>query len=77
MVVVLMVVVVGRVVVMVVVVGFHRIGPLGRFDHRVAMSVCLCVCLCVCPFSCNFFSRVIREARPSVTRVIRAALPSY
>ncbi len=24
---------------------FHRIGPLGRFDHRVAMSVCLSVCL--------------------------------
>ena len=24
---------------------FHRIGPLGRFDHRVAMSVCMCVCM--------------------------------
>ena len=29
---------------------FHRIGPLGRFDHRVAMSVCVCVCVFVCPF---------------------------
>ena len=26
---------------------FHRHGPLGRFSHRVAMSVCLCVCLSV------------------------------
>ena len=24
---------------------FHRIGPLGRFDHRVAKSVCLRVCM--------------------------------
>ena len=24
---------------------FHRIGPLGRFDLVVAMSVCMCVCL--------------------------------
>ena len=22
--------------------------PLGRFSHRVVMSVCLCVCVCVC-----------------------------
>ena len=29
----------------------YGIGQLGRFDHRVAMSV---VCLCV-PFPCNFF----------------------
>ena len=35
--------------------NFHRIGPLGRFDHRVAMSVCLSFCLFVCPFSCDFF----------------------
>ena len=34
---------------------FHRIGPLGRFDHRVAMSVCKSVCVSVCPFSCVFF----------------------
>ena len=33
---------------------FHRIGPLGRFDHRVAMSVCVFVCLFV-PFPCDFF----------------------
>ena len=26
---------------------FHRIGPLGRFDLVVAMSVCLSVFLCV------------------------------
>ena len=31
--------------------SFHRIGPLGRFVHRVAMSVCMFVC----PFSCDFF----------------------
>ena len=34
---------------------FHRIGPLGRFDLVVAMSVCmLYVC---CPFPMRFFSR--------------------
>ena len=33
---------------------FHRIGPLGRFDPVVAMSVCLCVCLCVCVFDVPF-----------------------
>ena len=37
---------------------FHWIGPLGRFSHRVAMSVCLFVCLSV-PSPCNFFSWVI------------------
>ena len=40
--------------------SFHRIGPLGRFDHRVAMSVCVSVCLwsvdmCV-PFPCDFLA---------------------
>ena len=32
---------------------FHRIGPLGRFDHRVAMSVDMCVC----PLPMRFFFR--------------------
>ena len=27
---------------------FHWIGPLGRFSHRVPMSVCVSVCLSVC-----------------------------
>ena len=27
---------------------FHRIGPLGRFDLVVAMSVCVRVCLSIC-----------------------------
>ena len=26
---------------------FHRLCPLGRVGHRVAMSVCVCVCMCV------------------------------
>ena len=32
--------------------NFYRIGPLGRFDLVVAMSVCLSACLsaCVSPF---------------------------
>ena len=36
---------------------FHWFGPtaLGRFSHRVAMSVCLFVCLCVCAIGCSFF----------------------
>ena len=36
-------------------VSFHRIGPLGRFDHRVAMSVCQLVCLSL---FMQFFARV-------------------
>ena len=37
-------------------VDFYRIGPLGRFDLVVAMSVCLSVCLCVwCPFLRGIF----------------------
>ena len=27
---------------------FHWIGPLGRFSHRVAMSLCVSVCMYVC-----------------------------
>ena len=34
--------------------NFHQIGPLGRFDLVVAMSVCVCVCVCVCVFVCLF-----------------------
>ena len=34
---------------------FHRIGPLGRFDHRVAMSV-VCMYVCLSLFM-QFFSR--------------------
>ena len=34
---------------------FHRIGPLGRFDLVVAMSVCLMLFDVVCPFSCTRF----------------------
>ena len=32
---------------------FHRLGPLDRVGHRVAMSVCLYVCMYVCHKSCN------------------------
>ena len=27
--------------------AFHQLGPLGRFGHRVAMSVCVSVCMSV------------------------------
>ena len=55
--------------------SFHRIGPLGRFDLVVAMTV-----PCMSPSHAIFFAwnktgvwllRVIREARPSAMR------PSY
>ena len=35
--------------------NFHRIGPVGRFGHRVAMSVWMFVCLSVCAIGCIFF----------------------
>ena len=28
-------------------INFHRLGPLGRVGHRVAMSVCMYVCVCM------------------------------
>ena len=34
--------------------SFHRIGPLGRFDLVVAISVCLCLCVSV-PFHVVYF----------------------
>ena len=34
---------------------FHRIGPLGRFDLVVAMSVCQLLCQLVCPLPMRFF----------------------
>ena len=34
---------------------FTESAPLGRFSHRVAMSVCLFVCLSVCAIGCSFF----------------------
>ena len=34
---------------------FTESAPLGRFSHRVPISVCLSVCLSVCSIGCSFF----------------------
>ena len=34
---------------------FFKESALGRFFHKVAISVCLFLFLSVCPFSCDFF----------------------
>ena len=41
---------------------FHRLGPLGRVGHGVAMSVCVYVCLCVCA--------IARHTLPEVEKVL-------
>ena len=47
---------------------FHRIGPLGRFDLVVAMSMCLCVSLCVCLMSL-FMWYILRFILPPLPEV--------
>ena len=50
---------------------FHQIGPLGRFDLVVAMSVCLCVCLSV-PFHVGFFEAYYApSSRNRMTKMFR------
>ena len=46
---------------------FHWIGPLGRFNLVVAMSVCLSVCVCVClsPFHVVDFEAYFAPTFPS------------
>ena len=34
-------------------------APLGRFSHRVSMSVCVSLCLSVCAIGCIFFRPLI------------------
>ena len=46
------------------VIHFHRIGPLGRFNHRVAMSV-VCVSVCVSLFM-YYILRLILPPLPEV-----------
>ena len=42
---------------------FHQIGPLGRFDLVIAMSVCLCVCLSL------FMWYILRPILPPLPKV--------
>ena len=48
--------------------SFHRIGPLGRFDLVVTMSVCVSVCLCVCLMSL-FMWYILRPIWPPLPEV--------
>ena len=48
--------------------NFNRIGPLGRFNLVVAMSVCLSVCLCVCLMSL-FMWYILRPILPPISKV--------
>ena len=46
--------------------SFHWIGPLGRFSHRIAMSVCLYVCMSVpCEEDLSFHWRGLLHIPPN------------
>ena len=54
---------------------FHQIGPLGRFDLVVAMSVCVCVCVSVCvsvPFRVVYFeAHFAPTSRSRMSKIFR------
>ena len=59
---------------------FHRIGPLGRFDLVVAMSIYLSIYLFICPLSMRVFSRPLIgpyiRGLSSLALALPSALPS-